>query len=77
MRGVDCTGESPGQVTGRKKTGSWHLRTETKLTCPFPFNVALETGGIVRAAGKGLCAYVQSTILPIKTEFMLVLRATL
>lgn len=49
MRGVGCTGESPGQMTGRKKTGRWHLRTETKLKFPFPFSVALETGGIVVA----------------------------
>lgn len=78
MRAVGCTGESPGQMTGGKKTGHWHLRTETKLKFPSPSVWPWRQGALWwLAAGKGLCVYVQSTIFPIKIEFMQVLRATL
>lgn len=50
--GKGCTGGSPGQkVTGRTgvraKTGSWHLRTETKVKFLFLSSLALGIDGIV------------------------------
>lgn len=60
--GKGCTGGSPGQkVTGRTgvraKTGSWHLRTETKVKFLFLSSLALGIDGIVLAAGEGMSGF--------------------